>query len=278
MHSSSTLASLLNIQSNEESNLKSKPIELLNPISMSSSIVQSAKDQDIHHLISSSSSGSNESNSIDVSTSSSSTSSSPISSSNSSNFKFNSHLNLKPIQSYNPNHHKLESTYKSLDWNSISLPPIESSSPYKKPRTSIDSNNNNNNNNNNSTYSNSINHYQPQSHSISSLLDEEDQSDYHNINDSTNLTTRPLKNTKRAAQNRAAQRAFRERKDKYVRDLENKSNKLDDYILLYNQLKEREKIILKNKDDDSKYISTLENQLKDANQEINHLKKLLNQK
>lgn len=34
---------------------------------------------------------------------------------------------------------------------------------------------------------------------------------------------RSLKQTKRAAQNRAAQRAFRERKDKFVKDLQNRA-------------------------------------------------------
>lgn len=43
--------------------------------------------------------------------------------------------------------------------------------------------------------------------------------------------SRPLKNTKRAAQNRAAQRAFRERKEQYVRDLERKSLLLDETII-----------------------------------------------
>lgn len=43
-------------------------------------------------------------------------------------------------------------------------------------------------------------------------------------------STKPLKNTKRAAQNRAAQRAFRERKEQYVRDLERKSTLLDETL------------------------------------------------
>jgi len=41
---------------------------------------------------------------------------------------------------------------------------------------------------------------------------------------------RILKDTKRAAQNRQAQRAFRERKDKHVRDLENKARIYDDLV------------------------------------------------
>ncbi|KAH9808538.1 hypothetical protein DFH28DRAFT_1135606 [Melampsora americana] len=55
------------------------------------------------------------------------------------------------------------------------------------------------------------------------------------------LSARPLKNTKRAAQNRAAQRAFRERKDRYVRDLETRSAQFDAYVLRHKQLDERER-------------------------------------
>ncbi|CAG8729470.1 18400_t:CDS:1, partial [Acaulospora morrowiae] len=40
-------------------------------------------------------------------------------------------------------------------------------------------------------------------------------------------TSRPLTNSKRAAQNRAAQRAFRQRKDRYIKDLEAKAKDLD---------------------------------------------------
>ncbi|CAG8630270.1 7937_t:CDS:1, partial [Acaulospora colombiana] len=39
--------------------------------------------------------------------------------------------------------------------------------------------------------------------------------------------SRPLTNSKRAAQNRAAQRAFRQRKDRYIKDLEAKAKDLD---------------------------------------------------
>lgn len=42
--------------------------------------------------------------------------------------------------------------------------------------------------------------------------------------------SKPLKNTKRAAQNRAAQRAFRERKEQYVGNLEKKSQLLDETL------------------------------------------------
>jgi len=38
---------------------------------------------------------------------------------------------------------------------------------------------------------------------------------------------RPLTNTKRAAQNRSAQRAFRQRKEVYIKDLEEKVKEVD---------------------------------------------------
>ncbi|EGG01444.1 uncharacterized protein MELLADRAFT_67117 [Melampsora larici-populina 98AG31] len=68
----------------------------------------------------------------------------------------------------------------------------------------------------------------------------------HSEADQRALNARPLKNTKmrlieRAAQNRAAQRAFRERKDRYVRDLETRSAQFDAYVSRHNQLEERER-------------------------------------
>jgi len=50
---------------------------------------------------------------------------------------------------------------------------------------------------------------------------------------------RTLKNTKRAEQNRAAQRAFRERRDAYVRDLEKKAKQLEEVVEEKNRLKDR---------------------------------------
>ncbi|KAH8926933.1 hypothetical protein BT69DRAFT_1330825 [Atractiella rhizophila] len=59
---------------------------------------------------------------------------------------------------------------------------------------------------------------------------------------------RPLKNTKRAAQNRAAQRAFRERREAYVKELERRSQQLDAYstreAVLVNRIKELETSII----------------------------------
>lgn len=63
------------------------------------------------------------------------------------------------------------------------------------------------------------------------------------LDDDRNISSRPLKNTKRAAQNRAAQRAFRERKDRYVRELEARSAQFEDYIVQYGLLDERERLI-----------------------------------
>ncbi|KNZ63192.1 hypothetical protein VP01_1175g4 [Puccinia sorghi] len=80
-------------------------------------------------------------------------------------------------------------------------------------------------------------HHPPASHTYShlsaiphSMLGDEDRS----------LYTRPLKNTKRAAQNRAAQRAFRERKDRYVRELEARSAQFEEYLVRYGLLEHRE--------------------------------------
>ncbi|POW21682.1 hypothetical protein PSHT_02114 [Puccinia striiformis] len=50
-----------------------------------------------------------------------------------------------------------------------------------------------------------------------------------------------MKPIERAAQNRAAQRAFRERKDRYVRELEARSVQLEEYIVRYGLLEERER-------------------------------------
>ena len=61
------------------------------------------------------------------------------------------------------------------------------------------------------------------------------------LEEDRSLCSRPLKNTKRAAQNRAAQRAFRERKDRYVRELEARSVQLEEYIVRYGLLEERER-------------------------------------
>ncbi|PLW37315.1 hypothetical protein PCANC_15433 [Puccinia coronata f. sp. avenae] len=63
------------------------------------------------------------------------------------------------------------------------------------------------------------------------------------LDEDRSLCTRPLKNTKRAAQNRAAQRAFRERKDRYVRELEARSVQFEEYLARYGLLEERERQI-----------------------------------
>ncbi|KAA1116116.1 hypothetical protein PGT21_001444 [Puccinia graminis f. sp. tritici] len=63
------------------------------------------------------------------------------------------------------------------------------------------------------------------------------------LDEDRSLCSRPLKNTKRAAQNRAAQRAFRERKDRYVRELEARSVQLEEYMVRYGLLEERERNI-----------------------------------
>ncbi|RUS34291.1 hypothetical protein BC938DRAFT_481392 [Jimgerdemannia flammicorona] len=52
---------------------------------------------------------------------------------------------------------------------------------------------------------------------------------------------RSVQSSKRAAQNRAAQRAFRQRKDKYIKDLESKAKELDEYKNLVESLKKDNK-------------------------------------
>jgi len=52
-------------------------------------------------------------------------------------------------------------------------------------------------------------------------------SNVHDMSNSGRAATRSLTNSKRAAQNRAAQRAFRQRKDRYIKDLEAKAKELE---------------------------------------------------
>ncbi|WAQ92944.1 hypothetical protein PtA15_17A426 [Puccinia triticina] len=63
------------------------------------------------------------------------------------------------------------------------------------------------------------------------------------MDEERSICSRALKNTKRAAQNRAAQRAFRERKDRYVRELEARSVQLEEYLARIGLLEERERDI-----------------------------------
>ncbi|CAG8651444.1 4324_t:CDS:2, partial [Gigaspora rosea] len=61
---------------------------------------------------------------------------------------------------------------------------------------------------------------------------------------------RTLTNSKRAAQNRAAQRAFRQRKDRYIKDLEAKAKSLD-------SMKKQFEALLKEKDEMAQIIRNL---------------------
>ncbi|RUS14840.1 hypothetical protein BC937DRAFT_93248 [Endogone sp. FLAS-F59071] len=54
-------------------------------------------------------------------------------------------------------------------------------------------------------------------------------------------TPRSVQSSKRAQQNRAAQRAFRQRKDKYIKDLESKAKELEEAKLLVESLKKDNK-------------------------------------
>ncbi|KAI8974415.1 hypothetical protein BDB01DRAFT_806512 [Pilobolus umbonatus] len=59
-------------------------------------------------------------------------------------------------------------------------------------------------------------------------------------------STRSVIPSKRAAQNRAAQRAFRQRKDKYIKDLEIKSKMMDEWKLELDQLRQQNKELRQN--------------------------------
>lgn len=50
-------------------------------------------------------------------------------------------------------------------------------------------------------------------------------------------TGKPLRNTKRAAQNRSAQKAFRQRREKYIKNLEEKSKLFDGLMKENSELK-----------------------------------------
>lgn len=56
---------------------------------------------------------------------------------------------------------------------------------------------------------------------------------------------RPLSNTKRAAQNRAAQRAFRERRDQHVKEIEAKARQVDEALSSASMHKQRYEDLLK---------------------------------
>ncbi|KAI8458962.1 hypothetical protein BY996DRAFT_6410517 [Phakopsora pachyrhizi] len=136
------------------------------------------------------------------------------------------------------------------------------------------------------------------------LLDQEDLSqvnedEIHDCSDPTSisrpsmldedrgLSSRPLKNTKRAAQNRAAQRAFRERKDRYVRELEARSVQFDEYIMRHGLLEERERILAAREaevfyrpreDNGIPYVNHLEQQLEKSRREVATLRLQINPK
>ncbi|CAG8792768.1 29118_t:CDS:2 [Racocetra persica] len=66
--------------------------------------------------------------------------------------------------------------------------------------------------------------------------------------------SRTLTNSKRAAQNRAAQRAFRQRKDRYIKDLEQKAKSLDN-------IKKQFDALLKEKQEMAQIIRNLRSEL-----------------
>lgn len=68
--------------------------------------------------------------------------------------------------------------------------------------------------------------------------DEDDSVDEDDSKDSKSSKAKKLASGKRADQNRKAQRAFRQRKDKYIKDLELRSQELDIANSLIIQLKE----------------------------------------
>ncbi|CAI4051283.1 hypothetical protein SKDZ_15G1810 [Saccharomyces kudriavzevii ZP591] len=60
---------------------------------------------------------------------------------------------------------------------------------------------------------------------------------YNNDGQLIGKTGKLLRNTKRAAQNRSAQKAFRKRREKYIKDLEEKSNLFDELVKENSELK-----------------------------------------
>ncbi|EJS41743.1 cin5p [Saccharomyces arboricola H-6] len=62
---------------------------------------------------------------------------------------------------------------------------------------------------------------------------------YNNDGQLIGKTGKPLRNTKRAAQNRSAQKAFRQRREKYIKNLEEKSKVFDRLVKENNELKKK---------------------------------------
>lgn len=72
--------------------------------------------------------------------------------------------------------------------------------------------------------------------------------------------------SKRAAQNRAAQRAFRQRRERYIKDLERKAKLMDEWQQEMEQLRHQNKELVENS-------LRLEKQIHQQQQQINHLEK-----
>ncbi|KAF7722550.1 hypothetical protein EC973_002974 [Apophysomyces ossiformis] len=67
---------------------------------------------------------------------------------------------------------------------------------------------------------------------------------YHEQQEPHQSSKRPVSSSKRAAQNRAAQRAFRQRKDQYIKGLEKRVQQLDQWGLELEWLRKENKFLL----------------------------------